>query len=95
MRARNVSCTASTLFHGVGIGLDERDLMGMMVVLKAESSSQMTAISIGIIGLTPVTNYGVSTKIAQTGFLNRITPLHNFFKELYFFINKSYSNVGR
>jgi hypothetical protein len=29
-------------------------------------------LSIGTIGLTPVTNYGVSTKIAHTGFLNRI-----------------------
>jgi hypothetical protein len=28
----------------------------------------MTAISVGTIGLTPVTNYGVSTKIAHTGF---------------------------
>ena len=28
----------------------------------------MMAISVGTIGLTPVTNYGVSTKIAHTGF---------------------------
>jgi hypothetical protein len=29
--------------------------------------------TVGTIGLTPVTNYGVSTKIAHMGFLNRIT----------------------
>jgi hypothetical protein len=34
----------------------------------------MTAISVRTIGLTPVANYGVSTKIAHTGFLNRIIP---------------------
>jgi len=41
----------------------------------SSKSGRLTAISVGTIGLTPVTNYGVSTKIAHTGFLNRIIRL--------------------
>jgi len=35
------------------------------------------AISVGTIGITQVTNYGVSTKIAHTGFLNRIIRMNH------------------